>query len=341
MSARRLLHRQQEQDGDSCLSCGQMCAGKPLGIGDSFTTIQQLRLLPGDTVCSGCAGLLGDAQLRYSGIVANSEGLTRVKREEMWPSLTGQQGDFVATWPISRKKHCWLYAGLSTPEEWQIGSDAQTVVFNLREHGPAQESVFHLLNLAIPQSNICSGQYHPKFLSQYLPQIEQAENLIANHRASGLVEFLVYIGPRVKSPLEERIETMIDPADELAAKFLSLIAGNSDYRINQGMDFWGGFFAARIERVRNLPLADQASRLMQSLLIPAHGSGVIAEFLNDITAEETKQIEQSISRRPKLVIALAYSALKEKKMQREKIKQKPPTPQPAEPPAEPDGGLFA
>jgi len=317
LAARRFLHRNRPaQSGEPCLSCGHICDAKPLSIGDSFTAVQQLRLLPGDIICSGCSGLLADAQLRYSAIVANADGITRVKREDMWPALTAQTEDFVATWPISRKKHCWLYAGLSTPDEWQVGSYSQTVIFNRRKHGPIQEAVFRLLNLAIPQSNIVSGQYHPKFLSYYLPQIEQAEHLIANHRASGLIEFLVYIGPRVKSPLEERIETMIDPADELAAKFLSLIAGNSYYRVNQGMDFWGGFFAARIERVRNLPLSDQTSRLMQSLMVPAHGSGVIAEFVASVTPEEAKQIEQSISRRPKLVIALAYSLIKKQKKER-------------------------
>lgn len=339
LKARRILHGLSPAGDNICTSCGLSCNGAKVAsaIGDSFTTISELRLLPSEFICEGCAGLLKDAHLRYWAVLkVPGQELVQVKREIMYEALMSQPGEFVTTWPITRKKHAWLYCGVSYPGCWNVGSDSRTIVYDQSIHEQVRSMVFALLNQAIPQTAIQSGIYHPAFQSKNLALIERAEAIIANHRASGLVDFLLFIGPRQKSPLEERIVSMIDPQDELASQFLETLAKHSRFRIEQGMQFWGGFFDARIERVRNISLPDQATRLMQYIGVDAHRSLEVTEFLQGLTPEQTADIETAIRKRPKLIVALTYSRLKKSKI--EKDIAKAAAKQTTEVPA--SGGLF-
>lgn len=317
MTARRILHGIVSSGAEPCCSCGLECLAEhrvAKAASDAFTSWDELRILPGEFLCSGCAALMKDARLRFASLLMPRGGeLRKLLRDEMLPAYESQESEFVATWAISHKKHCWLHAGVSTPEEWKIGSDMRTIRYRLADHAPVRESVFWLLDRAVPCAQIMSGIYHPSILSRLNRNLLDADELLAPHRASGLVEWLVFVGPRTKSPLEEKINAMIDPEDALAGNFLAELVRNSEYRISRPLDFWGGFLDARIERVRNLPLGDQVTRLMQYLVIPAVNTAEIIDYMQRLTAEDTAQIEASIRARPRLVTALAYSRMKEKR----------------------------
>ena len=175
-------------------------------------------------------------------------------------------------------------------------------------------SAFELLQLGVPAAQIVTGKYHPSVLIRQMRFIERAEGILSLHRPTGLVEFLVFIGPRLKavSQKEKGIE-MVDPMDAKAAAFLAEFAKNSTFRKERPMDFWGGFFDSRIERVRYFRLQEMTTRLLAFLSVETIATADLTKMMLELSSEETTGIEEAIRKRPRLIVALAYAHLKERR----------------------------
>ena len=312
----------------TCCSCGgELRDALPLGksLKSSFTTFDAFVLGSGTMVCFGCRYLLEVKPLRFNTIFCQRPGEIETKRNsELYEKIIKPPEKFVVSLSRSHKKHHWLYAGLSTPEKIFFGTDLQTILYEPQKHKVVFDTIIEMILHNVPVTQIISGRYHPAtYMKVGADWLAMADAKIKTHRATGLVDLLVQISPRPeKKDLipKEDFFTMIDPLDRQAAEYLAVIALHSSYRRERGKDFWDGFFLYRVNRVSRLPLAEATNKLLSLLMVPATAAGEwVIPQLEKLSAEQQIEIEAAIRERSKLIVALAYSILKENKNTKEGI----------------------
>jgi len=326
--ARQFLHGHREETTEFfmdihtlCCSCGgpQIDPQKTSKVlKSSFTTINAFMLFPGDLICKYCQELLEKRELRFKTIICKSPGNVEViERQEVLDKLRNPPKEFVISIAYSFKKHHWLHAGLSNRERILIGTDDKMVEFVPKEHTQILNAIETMKSHGVSSREIEAGHYHPATYEKVGGVfLEQINNILQPHRPTGLVELLVKIVPskEKKEIIKREVIEMIENIDKEAAEYLSLLAQHSQYRRERGKEFWDGFFLYRINRVSRLNLPEMTDKLMGMLDIPATSAGEhIIPVLNSFDLEKQKEIETTIREKSKLIVALCYQILKERR----------------------------
>ena len=322
--ARRLLHNRSTTGITVCCSCGSPAGDTRVNraCGSSFTAYNALMRLSGDHVCDGCDALLKEPAMRFTSVFHAGGVRSKMLREDFWRVLDNPPDEFVLTWAVSHKKHTWLHAGLSDPDDIYVGTDNRTIRYTPRLHSDTRIAVASLVAEHIHSQQIITGRYHPSVRQRLGDRLNECEISISPWRASGLIEFLAFIAPRPQSKTITTVQggvMAVDPGDELAAQFVSRLAKRSKFRSDRPQDFWSGYLEARVERVRTLPLSDQANKLMQFIGVSASSAAEVTEFVGGLNSDQTQQVETAMRQRPRLVCALAYTMLKQERKAKDEL----------------------
>jgi len=315
-------------NGCECVICGQ----SPFDVGDrrkrilgpNFSDYECIASPGADDVCAGCMSLLlgrpGDKPppLRTVNAVVAGGQITYPDRGELWAVIIKPPADIEAVvWATSRKRHACLRAGPCTPERLEVGSDGGTIVFE-PAHRLVAAAVLTLME-GFTRGAIASGGYAESAIVKFgSDEWAELEHTVSPHRGP-LLDMLTSIAPKQDRRKKKYDDLpmfsgaiMRDPNDDRAALLLSQVAEASEYRRGHGKEFWGGVFRHRVERFKSLPLRDMVARLIDALAVEAAspGAGRTTEMLNTMSGEETTGCEESIRNRAGLVVALAYTAMK-------------------------------
>ena len=197
--------------------------------------------------------------------------MRELRTADFWPILTAPPaGAFVASWSVSRQVHHWLHARISTHDLLRIGSDHGTIEYRPDRDGALLDAVQSLLYSPtgtaplLSRRSILAGDYHPSAMSKFgLARLRDLDRIVAPRRGDPLLPLLVTCAPVHSNHQEDN--AMIDPADQQAARLLACIAASSDHRRKDGKAFWSGFFRHRVERFKDLDLAQFISRMLDVL----------------------------------------------------------------------------
>lgn len=315
LEARRLLNGN-EQEGDCCI-CGGKIDGNAIpvlkALGGSYTDFDNTIKAIGDKCCRHCQGVLKDSACRTKNILCQKSGIrTAITPDAVWELLEYPLERFVLSVPYSYKKHHWVFAGISTPGELNIGTDNRTIQYRPKEDKPIKDAIVELISMGVPKPQIISGSYHPSIAIRVGKRLDELEEIIAPHRLSGLVEFITKFAPKPESSAKKfkGDERMITKEQSNAAIYLSLIAQGSEFRATNGQQFWGGFFEHRINRVKGYPFMEATSKLMEAVGYTTTRSGGLNLFLESISEETQKEIVNTIEEQTKLCVTLAYNEIK-------------------------------
>jgi hypothetical protein len=310
--------------GCRCSICGDSpysAAGKLSAVGEKFSAHAQLPDPEADTLCRGCERLLAGRPgskpppLRTVSFLVQDGTLRELRSADFWPILTSPPpGTFVASWAISRQVHHWLHARTSTASLLRIGSDHGTIEYvpdRDRELVAAVQSLLYSPAGPAPllsRRSILSGDYHPSAVGKFgAARLRDLDRVIEPRRGDPLLPLLVASAPVHNDHPEET--AMIDPADQQAARLLACIAASSDHRRRDGKAFWSGFFRHRVERFKDLDLAQFVSRMLDECSCSGQDSVAAARILRDMPEETMRAVRSAISDRPALCVALSYDAM--------------------------------
>lgn len=316
IDARKFLANN-DDDGE-CAVCGGATEPDAItikkAVSSSFTDWQALIQGTGRKCCHKCTEIIKEKECRIRCVYSSEPGhLEFFKYDSVYNIIQNPPKRFVLSIPYSFKRHHWLYAGISTPERMAIGTDAATVIYEPGSHERVLHFIETLLDCGVPSPQIETGFYHPSKIIG-IPNFDEMENTLSPHRASGLVRLLVKIAPKEKVKYEG-VKMVRTTEQSNAAFYLQTLAACSSFRIENGMQFWSGFFEARVNRVRGLDFDKATSRLMTSLQCkPNFGIASMVDGMNDETKEK---VMETISEQTKLCIALAYSDLKKGRQENE------------------------
>lgn len=297
-----------------CAVCGGAVEPDAIGIkkavSNTFTDWQALIQGTGRKCCHKCAEIIKERQCRSKCVFSQQPGsLEFFKYSAVYDVLCNPPEKFVLSVPQSFKKHHWLYAGISTPERMAIGTDTGTIIYEPAKHGKVLLCIKALLDYGVPSSQIETGLYHPSEICGAL-NFTDLENVISPHRATGLIWLLVKITPKEKIQCKE-VEVVRTTAQSNAASYLLQLALCSNSRIKSGLLFWGGFFEARINRVKGLDFDKATSKLMTSL--QCRPSTFIAAMVDEMSDKSKEEIMKTIREQTKLCVSLAYYDLKKRR----------------------------
>lgn len=311
--ARQLISPDIVKGENICCSCGRYCKGENIKkiVKTNFTNFQELITTSGDVLCDGCTERLYDADMRFKPLVFRHGKKYVLQRDEVLNIISNPpDGEFVMTVPYNFKKHHWLYAGVSSKEEFCIGTDNRSVYFKTNDH-PAEAitAIRTLLENNVSRSEIVSGNYSIFTESRINSLLEKCERRIENLRECGAVELFVKYTPAIKNKTKITEEfKMITQTEQQAANILAAIAYSSNIRIANGLNFWRSFFLRRINRHMHLPLSEFVSSLMSSLDCGCT-SVEIASLISEIKNED--EIMREIRDKSHLLTSLAYTKIKE------------------------------
>lgn len=297
-----------------CVACGLADrADKPLKrtLKSNFVNFDELMVVKSDFICESCEALMTDPDMRFRAIYyPEAENKLIPERSEVLKIISNPTNQWVLSLPYSNKKHHWLYAGLSDTQRAYIGTDNRTIVIDYQKYDiPGTiDLISMLISGGIPRSEIISGSY--SLATRYnMPDIMQYDERLAPLRPCGAIELFVKYTPAVKEKIElpKGCVPMITETEQKAGEILYGIAARSQYRIENGLSFWGGFFERRINRLKNLPLHEFVSRLSDAVgAATIHVDG-LAGIEND------EAIMNEIRKKTKLVLSIAYDLNKEVK----------------------------
>lgn len=260
-------------------------------------------------------------------------------RTAWWSLLTGERPTpqrCVLSWANSRKRHHWLRAGLSTAQRWRAGCDHGTIEWCPDPSLAA--SVVSLLTAGASKGAILAGIYPPRFLSEHLACVRDAERVLARVRGQLILDLVVWAAPRADQKARPEEAAMIEPGDRMASDLLADLVWHSELRTEEGIQFWGGYLLRRIHRFARLPLAQCASRLLGECRVGVQGAAQIALRIEDASEEEVRAIETALRERPDLIQALAFARVQAIREER-KSKKARQAPAPARARID-DGELF-
>lgn len=292
-----------------CASCGVEARADlnyKMVLKTNFINYDELLISGGAWICQSCANILEDPDMRFHPVLFRAFGVKEVpERETILPLLKNPPKQFVLSLPYSFKKHHWLFAGLSTNEVALVGTDSRTVEIDYHKYDvfTIVGEVQRMIGAGIPRHEIINGRYSA-FTRARFPGIDKSEAIIGEMRTSGAVELFVKYTPAQKEKIEIREESaMITETEATAAQLLYNISANSQMRVSDGIRFWGGFFERRINRYKQLPLHEFASKLAAAV---GSGCNLNAAFVNGIPEEQEEFIMRDIREETNLILALAY-----------------------------------
>lgn len=308
------------QDGNYvCASCGRELAYKPAkkALSSAFNQTE-LFLFPGKHLCSGCLQLFGDKDGRSKCLFYPATGeKTIIEREQVLEILTAPpKTPFVLSVPYSFKKHHWLFAGLSVFPDVRVGTDDAGVELDYSRHDVpgAISTVCDMLEHGVPRAETATGAYSVLTRARYGGKLLEWERILAPLRPCGGVELFVRYAPAVKKkmPFEKEVEDVFTDTEKRAAGLLADIAGASLYRQENGLVFWKSFFIRRVQRFSSMDLHGFVSSLCGACSCPGSDLGFVTGTVSGLTDDEEKAVMEAVSTKPDLLVAAAYTALKER-----------------------------
>lgn len=321
--------------GSRCALCGPSPFPRsgPVarGFGVGFSDWDACEDPAAPDLCAGCARLLagrpGDEPppLRTRTVAVVDGAIVLPDAATVWgwlleppPALT------VLSWAVSRQRPHWLYAEACTPERLGVGSDGGTIGVE-PAHDGALGAAVAALRACEPgdpkqrawctRDEILSGRYRAATLAGRAARWRALEAIVAPRRGDpALALFLAHcpVGPVSTSipPITE--VPVLDPLDLEAAQLLAALAQDSHYRQTEGLQFWGGVFARRVQRHAGRPLAAAVSRLLEDLRVPPASPGAQAaiERLRALDTPAQQAVAQRLRERTTLLVALAFDAVR-------------------------------
>lgn len=298
-----------------CIACGVSERANDLiqkKLKTNFTNFNELMLGTGRYICESCQSLLEDKDMRFKAVYYTELGVKQTpERNTILNIIAHPPQKFVLSLPYSFKKHHWLYAGLSNNQLALIGTDNRTVAINYMDHDVPLviDTIKMLIAAGVPRNEIILGKY-TTFTRYKLPDIDNYENTIAPMRSCGAVEMIVKYTPAATEKIKLGSEKiMITEFETAAANILHGIASRSQFRVNDGIRFWGGYFERRINRLKNLELHEFISKLSDAVGSPQS----YTDNLKTLNPEDEQKIMQEIREKTNLMVSLAYTIGKESK----------------------------
>ena len=307
------------QDGNYlCASCGRELAYKPAkkALSSAFNQTE-LFLFPGKHLCTGCLQLFGDKDGRSKCLFYPAPGeKTIIEREQVLEILTAPpKTPFVLSVPYSFKKHHWLFAGLSVFPDVRVGTDDAGVELDYSRHDVpgAIRTVCDMLEHGVPRAETATGAYSVLTRARYGGKLLEWERILAPLRPCGGVELFVRYAPAVKKklPFEKENDNMFTDTEKKAADLLASVAASSLYRQENGLVFWKSFFIRRVQRYASMDLHGFISSLCGAVSCPGSDLTHVTTVIDGMTDEEEKAVMETISQKPDLVVAMAYTKLRD------------------------------
>lgn len=313
IEARKILSNNYTQ-GDCAVCGGDSDGGVPVkkAVSGSFTDWQALYAASGRKCCPKCREIIANPGMRTKCVMCVSNGEIQFgKYEDIYHIVKNPPERFVISVPYSYKRHHWLYAGLSTPQKMLIGTDTETVEYRPVKHGIVLDAIETMIAAGVSAKQIESGNYHPSSIALLGAKYDELENIISQHRGNGLIRLLCKIVPKEKIDNWE-VEELRTSEQSNAALYLRALASCSKFKAENGMQFWGGFFEARVNRVLDLPFEEATNKLMESL--QCSPSAWIAKLIDELTDDQKKEIMETLKKQAKVCISLAYSDMKKERV---------------------------
>ena len=307
------------QDGNYvCASCGRELAYKPAkkALSSAFNQTE-LFLFPGKHLCTGCLQLFGDKDGRSKCLFYPAPGEKKViDREEVLPLLEKPpQEPFVLSVPYSFKKHHWLFAELSVYPHVMVGTDDRSVELDYGKYDipGAIHTIGGMLVYGVPRSEVATGAYGVLTRSRYGARLEIWEKILAPLRPCGGVELFVRYSPATKKklPFEKENDDVFTETEKKAADLLASIAASSLYRQENGLAFWRSFFIRRVQRYASMDLHSFLSSLCGAVSCPGSDLTHVTTVIDGMTEDDEKAVMETISQKPDLIVAAAYTKLKD------------------------------
>lgn len=306
------------QDGNhTCASCGREYAYKQAkkALSSAFNQTEFF-LFPGMYLCDGCLKLFGDKDGRSKCLFYPAPGEKKViDREEVLPLLEAPpQKPFVLSVPYSFKKHHWLFAGLSGYPHVMVGTDDRSVELDYGKYDipGAIHIIGGMLVYGVPRSEVATGTYSVLTRSRYGGKLLEWERILAPLRPCGGVELFVRYAPAVKKKLPfEKEDDVFTDTENKAADLLASVAASSLYRQENGLAFWKSFFIRRVQRYASMDLHSFLSSLCGAVSCPGSDLTHVTTVIDGMTEEEEKAVMETISQKPDLIVAAAYTKLKD------------------------------
>lgn len=323
-----------EKPGCRCRCCGDS-PFPPAGyadrmVGANFVDFPALLDAGADLLCAGCqrlmAGRPGDdpPPLRTMSVLVTPDGtLQQLDMAGWWQLVTIDvevEPGSVLSWSRSRKRHHWLHAGISAPEMWRVGTDDGPIVW--APDADVAAAVMSLREIHASKGAILAGSYSPRLHAQYRDVIQAAESTLAPLRDTLILDLVVWAAPSVEDrrPRPEEA-SMIDPADEAAAKLIAELVWGSEMRAHEGKVFWGGYLVRRMRRFARLPLAAYVSRMAGECRVSVTQAASAAGMLERYNEVQADAIERALRQHTDLIHALAFDRVQGIRAKR---KQEPP-----------------
>lgn len=110
---------------------------------------------------------------------------------------------------------------------------------------------------------------------------------------------------------ESEVENpMLSSSECAAVNFLSSMADHSKYRMENGLQFWQGFFERRVNRFKRFDAVTFASKLSESI---GSSQGVYIDILQEKTNEELEAMMKEIREKTHVLISIVYGEHKKQK----------------------------
>lgn len=309
-----------------CACCGPgspfASAGKTADVvGPNFVDFEAFADASIDTVCEGCARLLGgkpsktDPPLRMQSFALVRGQFRAIPRAEFWAILREGAAVEALSWATSMQRHHWLQAGQCSFDPVEIGSDAGTIRFHRVDDKKLVLAIEELAQRCAKQT-ILDGNYSCAQIASIGPRWADLEFVVQSYRGQPLLELLCWCAPvpEKREASQEKL-IVIDPIDALASEILYLVAQGAGFRRRDGLLFWGSQFRQRLERCKDRPLRDMISKLMESLEVSTLGETTekLLALMSGLTSEQATDLERAFRARPQLLVALAAQQMRDSK----------------------------
>ena len=326
--ARALGRRPGEGASSGCAVCGRSPFGtvgrlRP-ALGPAFNNHLALRAPDVDAVCEGCKAVLGGKpgrtppplRMRSIAVDPETDTLRYLEQKDWWEILTnGQHPPIILSWAHSRKKQHMLHAGISCRGYWHVGSDDGPIRYDHR--ADALDAILALREAGASKGAILAGRYRPQVVAACGALVERCETVLRPLRGLPAMALWVHAAPSDIEAQQEEEPRMLGEADRAAVTLLEAIAWGAEYRVKDGLRFWGGYFQARIARFARLPLPEAVSRLIGECRVSTTEAARAAAMVEAMSEEDMAAVEEVLRQRSALVHALAFDRMKVRRTERD------------------------
>ena len=318
--------------GDT-IPCG-VCVQSPFAVhgtlrslGNMFNGWELLRSQDANQICAGCKVVLGGRPgsspppLRTMSVrvMLSAPVLEIMSNEDWWPLLQSPPGEAqVVSRAISRKKHHIQFAGISVGETWRIGMDNAAATWS---HSPELlHATLSLWRLGANRIEIVTGRYSHGLLARQPKAVMEHDKTARRWRGPALdvVAFALPQDEKPKRKSKEVLPMPLSQTDQISVHLLAKLAWGSNYRVENGLQFWDGYFLNRIVRFSRLELPDFVSRTAGELGVRVSDMSKIGNMIDTMNEDTQAAVSKALQERPELLHGLAFGKMEEYREERKK-----------------------